>query len=237
MDEFIILLKKLDLSFETNDINKIIASIKEISDSNFFKDNGLIIDTKKYLKELKNNLDMISSWILNSFNSSKLTNILQFVSLLLDKCGYKVHFSNDEIDNILLKEIKSTNDGNIKVEEKSKVEGEDKINLDNIIFTNQFLNSLYALFVTISSKSDIILKSKSLVKVSLSIIAQIVNEKSAIIFLKKKRLFNDFNKILKELYKNLDKPEVQEIICGDLAIFLLIYSKIGRLRSKLYFYL
>lgn len=234
MEEFKVSIKTLNVSFEKNDINDILANIKIVSDT-YLKNDKFIIDISNNLSDLKNSLDFMSSWILKSFNSSKLTSVLQYASLLLEKCGYKIMFPRNELENILLKEIRTLGDNNVKLNEKQSKETkevEDKINLEKIIFTNQFLNSLYALFVTISSKSEIILKSKSLVKVSLSLIAQISNEKSAIIFLKKKRLFSDFNKILMELYKNLNNEELQEIISGDLMMFLLIYSKIGKARSK-----
>lgn len=202
-------------------------------------------------KEIKDNiqkkLDKTSNWILNNFSSSKLVSILNLISNFLLKCGYLIEVSKLEIIKSLnldmieikeedLKEIEDTPDIS-KLEspiEKKKISKEniDKISMENTILTSQFLNTFYALAITISNKPDIILKSRYLVRTCISVFSQIADIENVVIYIKKKRLISIFFKIIKELNKNKDSTDHKEQFNKNLKIFLCLFAKIGKNRCK-----
>ena len=243
-------LNKKDISLIEKSIADTTQKINELLQIELEKNN--------LIKEnLKNLLDKTSSWILNNFSSGKLVNIIQIISGILIKCGYRIELSKDDIllslkldlssitdsekndkkdkdlnkiDEELIKKSRDTEKEKEKNEEDDNEEKE-KVQIDDTILTNQFLNAFYALIVTISNKPEVIIKSKNLVRSCISVFAQLSNIKNVVIFIKKKRLISVFHKIIKELYKNKDSNEDKEQFQVNLEIFLNIYAKIGKNRG------
>ncbi len=91
------------------------------------------------------------------------------------------------------------------------------------------MSAFYALIVTISNKTEIIIKSKHLLKSIIGVLTQICEIDNIAIYYKKKRMISVFSKILKEL---MNSPEAQESLLQLCKIFLNLFAKIGIKRRK-----
>lgn len=173
--------------------------------------------------------DCLSKWILNNFNSSKLSTVVSIISLILLKMGHHTEINVNEVKKLF--DIENTAD--IKEDDEDKEENNKELIIsENSFISNQFLSAFYALIVTISNKPEIIVKSKNLLKSVANVMCQICLIENIAIYFKKKRLLSVFAKIVKEL-NSINTNEIKESLQVISSNFLYLFSKIGIKRSKL----
>jgi hypothetical protein len=180
------------------------------------------------LNFVKNFFESVSSWILKSFNSVKLTTIVNLVSSILDSLNYKAYIRQEEITKILQLE---TYESILKNAKKEKKNYEEILSPESFL-TNQFLSAFFALVATISNKPEIILKSKNLLRSVLTVMTQICGIDNVAVYYKKKRLISNFSKILKELklsYKQ-DSNSSQDSFVAVSKLLMILFAKIGNKR-------
>ena len=130
----------------------------------------------------RNLLNDISAWILKNFNSPKLTTILGLVGALLSAYGHNVEIQKKEIQKL----IECDTYDHLTEKKEEELSKEETLSKDSIL-TNPFLSALYSLIVTISNKTEIILKSKHLLKILTTLSAQIVEIDNVGLYFKKRR--------------------------------------------------
>lgn len=177
--------------------------------------------------------DHLSKFILNNFSSSKLSLVINFISLVLQKLNYHGNISTSEIRSLIDMESKESQIERLEteVEDPKDIKSDDFVSEKSII-SNQFLSAFYALIVTISNKPEIIIKSKNLLKSVVVVLSQIADIDNIAIYYKKKRLINVFGKILNELAKS-DQSEVIESLMVISKLYLYIFAKIGKKKGKI----
>lgn len=218
-NEIITYLKKE--SKEYNQIDKLI--IVSFEHANNVK--SIDSNHQPLIREL---FDSLSKWILNNFNSPKLSTVINIISLILVKMGHFTEINVNEIKKLF--EIENT--AEIKDEDDNKEENNKEIIIsENSFISNQFLSAFYALIVTISNKPEIIIKSKNLLKSVANVMCQICLIENIAIYYKKKRLLSVFAKIVKEL-NGINTNEIKESLQVISSNFLYLFSKIGIRRSK-----
>ena len=175
----------------------------------------------------RNLLNDISAWILKNFNSPKLTTILGLISSLLSAYGHNVEIQKKEIQKL----IECDTYEHLTEKKEEELSKEETLSKDSIL-TNPFLSALYSLIVTISNKTEIILKSKHLLKILTTLSAQIVEIDNVGLYFKKRRLISVFNTIIKELKKSTDE-NVHSSLIQITKLTMFIFSKIG-IRRPIY---
>lgn len=201
-----------------NDITLILEKLQKE------KNNLSQVLSNDYFRKL---LDDISAWILKNFTSPKLTSILWLISNLFNSYDHRVEIKKKEINAL----IQCDTYEHLTEKKEDELSKEETLSKDSIL-TNPFLSSLYSLIVTVSNKTDIILKSKHLLKVLTTLSAQIVEIDNVALYFKKRRLISVYNTIIKELKKSTDES-VQGSLIQIVKLSMYIFAKIG-IRRPIY---
>lgn len=172
-------------------------------------------------------LDDISAWILKNFSSPKLIAVLLLISSLLNSYDHRIEIKKKEINAL----IQCDTYEHLTEKKENELSKEENLSKDSIL-TNAFLSSIYSLIITLSNKTEIILKSKHLLKALTTISAQIVEIDNVGLYFKKRRLIKVYSTIIKELKKSADE-NVQGNLVQIVKLSMYIFSKIG-IRRPIY---
>jgi hypothetical protein len=180
---------------------------------------------KTLKKEIRQLLEKISIWVQKNFSHAKLNSVIMLISNILSVIGCRIEIEREEIIKLLQLE---TYDQLMLSEKEEKSKNEEILSKDSII-TNIFLSSFYSLIATIANKSEVIFKSKNLLRAVVTVLTQICLIDKIAIYFKKKRILSLIAKIIKILHPpNKDSDHISIEIA---KVSICLFSKIGMKRE------
>jgi hypothetical protein len=177
---------------------------------------------------IKDFFEKCAAWILKNFSSVKLNSVINLLSIILTKLGYRVDIKKEGkiLINLEIIELLQLETYEQLLNSEKKEKTKEILTSDGFI-SNPFLAAFYALILTISNKPEIILKSRNLLRSILTVLSQICEIDNIAIYYKKKRLISVFMKIIKEL-KN--SKENHDSLLQVTKLVMHIFAKIGKKR-------